>query len=131
MKKSDYGKELVIDITGANPILFNRKDLERFMVELCDFIDMEREPLHFWDYDDPDEYAAAPPHLKGTSAVQFISTSSIVIHTLDVLESVCINIFSCKDFDAVDAQEFCCKWFGGEAVNSHEFVRGPGFLEEE
>ena len=52
------------------------------------------------------------PHTQGTSAVQFILTSSIVIHTLDQLRAVYINMFSCKEFDPKVAEQFSVKWFG-------------------
>lgn len=76
--------------------------------------------LHFWD-----DVGVAPeeqqtsPHTKGTSAVQFILTSTIVIHTLDLMSSVYINIFSCNEFDAEVAADFTCNWFKGKIVNSH------------
>ncbi len=67
---------------------------------------MVRGPLHFWDYQcdecgyfDKEDYDKAEDHVKGISAIQFIQTSSIVIHTLDVLKAVYLNVFSCKLFD--------------------------------
>ena len=95
-----YGKELIIDLHDCDVSKFNRKDIEKFLIELCDdVIDMERADLNWWDYEnDPEEYEKAPPHLKGISCVQFITTSSIVIHTLEIGDAY-INIFSCKDFD--------------------------------
>lgn len=111
-----YGKELILDLHECDVSKFNRKDIEAFLVELCDdVIDMERADLHWWDYeDDPEYYAVAPPHLKGTSCVQFIMTSTIVIHTLEDLKKAFINIFSCKDFDAEKTASFTAKFFGGE-----------------
>jgi S-adenosylmethionine/arginine decarboxylase-like enzyme len=38
-------------------------------------------------------------------------TSSIVIHTLDILKTVYVNIFSCKDFDPDLAAAFTRDWF--------------------
>jgi S-adenosylmethionine/arginine decarboxylase-like enzyme len=52
------------------------------------------------------------PKTKGTSAVQFILTSTIVIHTLDLMKAAYVNIFSCKDFDTDEAAQFTAKWFG-------------------
>ena len=114
-----YGKELVLDLHECNPDVFNREDLSKFFEELCDLIDMERHDLHFWDYeeDEQEEYDKAPDHLKGTSAIQFITTSNVTIHTLDVLRKVFINVFSCKEFDADVTMEFISEWFGGEIVN--------------
>jgi len=92
-----YGKELILDIHECNINMFTREKLCEFFEILCDKIDMERCDLYFWDYDDcPEEYKKASDHLKGRSAIQFISTSNITVHTLDVLKKVFINIFSCK-----------------------------------
>jgi S-adenosylmethionine/arginine decarboxylase-like enzyme len=79
---------------------------------------MVREDLYFWDYDDdPDGYAKAPPHLKGTSAVQFIRTSNITIHSLDELKRLYLNVFSCQPFDAFAVRNFVREYTGGRIVN--------------
>ncbi len=93
-----YGYSSVIDVVNCNAP-FTRERIEDFLAALCKAINMEREDLHFWDYDDdPEGYDAAEPHLRGISAVQFIKTSSIVIHTLDDFQTVFIDLFSCKDY---------------------------------
>ena len=120
----NYGKELILDLHHCNPELFNEKDLTRFFNELCELIDMSAEQLNFWVYDDPEEKAAAPSHLKGTSAVQFISTSNITIHALDDLRDVYLNIFSCKDFDNDKAFMFCIRFFGAHAYTQKTITRG-------
>jgi S-adenosylmethionine/arginine decarboxylase-like enzyme len=85
---------------------------------------MERCKLSWWDdYGLPPEECQTEPHLKGTSAIQFILTSNITIHTLDLLNNAYINIFSCKDFDADAAMKFSANWFKGEIVNSHLIER--------
>lgn len=116
---SDYGKELILDLHNIKNIhLFNRKDLEIFMIELCDLIDMKREDLHFWDeLYTPEEEKYTEEHLIGTSACQFITTSNIVIHTLDVMRRTYINIFTCKPFQEDKAIKFCQEWFDGDIIN--------------
>ena len=120
-----YGKELIIDLHNCDPSTFTRKSIKDYVDTLCkEVIYMEAEDLHFWDYEgDPEGYAEAPDHLKGVSAVQFIKTSSIVIHTLDVLEKAFINIFSCKEFDTVEVARFTSGWFFGRVVNSKVVYR--------
>jgi S-adenosylmethionine/arginine decarboxylase-like enzyme len=119
----DYGKELILDIHNCDVSKFNRKDIEDYLIELCgDVIDMEREDLHWWDYeDDLNGYKEAPSHLKGTSCAQFILTSTIIIHSLDDLKKIFINIFSCKDFDTEMAAGFTEKYFGGK-VETYEVI---------
>ncbi|PPR20243.1 MAG: hypothetical protein CFH40_02039 [Alphaproteobacteria bacterium MarineAlpha10_Bin3] len=107
-----YGYELVLDLHGCNPRRFNRKDIDDYFTELCQRIDMQKCEVHFWDdVGVQPEERQTDPHTKGTSAVCFILTSSIVIHTLDILKTVYVNIFSCKDFDPDLAAAFTRDWF--------------------
>ncbi len=96
-----YGKELILDLHECDPATYSsREKIKEFLIYLCEKIDMERGDLFFWDYEgEEEEYEKAPAHLKGTSVVQFIMTSSIVMHCLDDMCRVYLNIFSCKDFD--------------------------------
>ncbi len=120
----EYGKELILDLHECNPEKFSRKALKKFLKHLCRKIEMKRCQLHFWDYKGcPDEYAAAPDHLKGVSCIQFISTSNITIHTLDVLQKVFLNIFSCKPFDAETAAAFSAAYFEGEIATKQVVER--------
>ncbi len=115
--KKNYGKELILDLHDCNAKRFNRRMVRKFFREVCDLINMQRRELFWWDdYGLPPEERQTEPHLKGTSAVQFIMTSNITIHTLDILKSVYLNIFSCKDFDAKKAAEFSREFFGGRIV---------------
>jgi S-adenosylmethionine/arginine decarboxylase-like enzyme len=121
----EYGQELILDIHEADPGQFTRNCIADYMRRLCDtVIHMEREDLHFWDYeDDPHLKASQPAHLKGVSAVQFIKTSNITIHTLDDLKKVFVNIFSCKMFNVNDAEQFTASYFGGKVARSATLVR--------
>jgi len=119
MPTSFYGVELIIDLHNCDNIIFSRKSIRSYFRNLCNLIDMERCKLTWWDdYGLPPEDCQSEPHLKGTSAVQFILTSNITIHTLDLLGNVYINIFSCKEFDADAAAKFSAEWFKGKIVNS-------------
>jgi S-adenosylmethionine/arginine decarboxylase-like enzyme len=110
-----YGYELVLDLHSCDVSRFNRSSIDRFFTELCDLIDMEKCEVHFWDdIGIPLEDQQKLPHTKGTSAVCFILTSSIVIHTLDLLKAAYVNVFSCKSFDPVSARQFTQDWFGAK-----------------
>lgn len=124
IKSGDYGKEIIMDIHNAESSIFTRQNLEIYFEKLCELIDMQRGPLHFWDdLDLPEEFHETEPHLVGTSAIQFIKTSNITIHTLDIMKRVYINLFSCKDFDENIAKEFSEKFFQGECINVKVFRR--------
>jgi len=115
----DYGKELIIDLHNCNPAKFTRKSIRNYFKEICNLINMERDKLCWWDdLHTAEEEKETEPHLVGTSAVQFIKTSNITIHTLDKLGKVFINIFSCKNFKEEIVIQFSCEWFAGRVVNS-------------
>lgn len=122
--KKAYGQELILDLHECDPSRFTRSSIRKFCAELCELIDMERCDLHFWDdVGVPMEEQQTDPKTKGTSAVQFILTSTIVIHTLDLMEAVYVNIFSCKDFDADEAAVFAAKWFASTEWTSQVVTR--------
>ena len=119
-----YGFELIIDLHGCDISTFNRESLDGYFEKLCKAIDMKKCERYFWDdVGLPEEQKQTSPHTKGSSAVQFILTSSIVIHTLDLLEAVYINIFSCKSFDAKVAERITKEWFGAKECSSHLIER--------
>ena len=108
-----YGVELILDLHGCDTATFTRESISGYFERLCVLIDMQRDVLHFWDdIGVPDDEKQTSPHTQGTSAVQFILTSSIVIHTLDQLAAVYVNMFSCKAFDPEVAEQFTAEWFG-------------------
>ena len=120
-----YGKELILDLYECDATTFNRTSIEEWLVQLCDLINMQREDLYFWDYEGyPEEQARAPEHLAGTSAVQFITTSDIVIHTLDKIGECYINIFSCKNYNCHAAKEFTKAWFKARVAHMKVIIRG-------
>lgn len=119
-----YGKELIMDLHNCNASTFTRESIRAYLIGLCKLIDMKRCDLHFWDdLETPEDEKQTEAHMIGTTAVQFILTSNIIIHTLDDLKCVYINIFSCKEFDSLKAQKFTNEWFGGGIVHSETIER--------
>jgi S-adenosylmethionine decarboxylase len=119
-----YGQELILDLHNCDASRFTRKHIERFFEDLCVLIDMERCDLHFWDdLGVAEDERQTHPKTKGTSAVQFILTSTIVIHTLDLMKVSYINIFSCKEFDTDEAANFTAQWFGSTDWTSNVVTR--------
>jgi len=119
-----YGFELIIDLHNCDSSTFTRKSIRRYFKLLCEKIEMKPEKLCWWDdHGVGPELQQTEPHTKGTTAVQFILTSNITIHTLDILKNAYINIFSCKDFDTEMAMKFSEGWFKGKVVNSRIIER--------
>jgi len=121
-----YGKQLLLDLYGCDATTFNRKSVEEWLEQLCKLLNMIRADIHFWDYEGvpEDEIPYDQPHLVGTSAVQFITTSAIVVHTINLLEECYIDIFSCKGFDEHDAGQFTRDWFKAKKISSQVIYRG-------
>lgn len=119
-----YGKELILDLHSCDSSLFTRKSIRDYFEQLCELIDMEPEDLHFWDdYGIPKGMRQTDSKTKGTSAIQFILTSNITIHTLDILRAVYINIFSCKEFDVQKATDFTVLFFRAKHYTSRVLER--------
>ena len=119
-----YGKSMTIDLHGCNVEVFDRANIRVYFKRLCRMIGAERGELHFWDEKDvPPEKRLTDPRLIGTSAVQFILTSGIVVHTLDKLERVYVDVFSCDDFDTELVLQFTRAFFRGTIANSHVLER--------
>ena len=115
MTAQPYGYELILDLHGCDVSTFNPQSLTEYFTKLCEAIDMQQCELYFWDDEGvPPEEQQTSPHTKGISAVQFILTSSIVIHTLELLAAAYVNIFSCKAFDRDVAEKLTSEWFGAK-----------------
>jgi S-adenosylmethionine/arginine decarboxylase-like enzyme len=118
MDADNYGIELILDLHNCDVSTFNRQSIACYFVELCDLINMEKCDMYFWDdLDTPEAEKQTSAHTVGTSAIQFILTSNITIHTLDLLQKVFVNIFSCKDFDVDQAASFTVQWFKGVIIS--------------
>jgi len=108
----NYGLEIIIDIHGCDISNFSKARLDLFFKELCILSDMTPVGKPKYWLEESEE-----PHLKGYSGLQFIKTSSIVIHTLDILKAAYINFFSCKDFDPQKVLSFVKKHFKAKKVS--------------
>ena len=119
-----YGFELILDLHDCDVSKFNRASLYKYFTKLCEAIDMKQCEAYFWDDEGlPPEEWQTLPHAKGTSAVQFILTSSVVVHSLDLLRAVYINIFSCKTFDKEVAEQLTKEWFGAKECRTRFIER--------
>ena len=119
-----YGVELIVDLHECDSTRFTRDSIRGFFCELCKLIDMEQCDLYFWDdVDVPAAERQTDAKTRGTSAVQFILTSTIVVHTLDLMNAVYVNVFSCKAFHTDDAARFTARWFESRDWRSTVVVR--------
>lgn len=121
-----YGKELILDLHDCSTENFNRKGLRKYFVEVCELTDMERCKLCWWDDKwVPWFWKETEPHIKGTTACQFIRTSDIRVHALELQKAIRLNIFTCKldKFDPVQVEHYTEKYFMGIVVSRYFIVR--------
>ncbi len=111
-----YGSEVIIDLANADVTKFTRAALSDFLDALCiDILKVRPQARHWWDDEGvPPEERQTDPKTKGTTVVQFLLFSNVTIHTLDLLRSVYINVFVCREFDAEAVIAFCQKFFNAK-----------------
>jgi S-adenosylmethionine/arginine decarboxylase-like enzyme len=107
-----WGIASAIDIYDCNPLKIRDAEvIRRFVVELCDLIEMKRfgetQVVHFGE----DERVA------GYSMVQLIETSLISAHFANLTNAVYLDVFSCKAYDPETVQAFAQKYFEGKTSN--------------
>ncbi|MEI6750320.1 MAG: S-adenosylmethionine decarboxylase [Bacteroidota bacterium] len=122
-KKADYGQECILDISDVPLELFTNKLIDGFATELVEKIGMRAGPKHSWGSVGDEGMYKDHPKKDGLSHIQFLWESSIVIHALDEIQKVFINVFSCKKFDASIVKEFALETFKGNLANETNIVR--------
>lgn len=110
--KNAWGIASSIDIYNCDPeTIRNAEEIRRFVVELCNLIEMKRfgetQVVHFGE----DERVA------GYSMVQLIETSLISGHFANLTNAVYLDVFSCKPYLPERVQSFAQDFFGG--THSH------------
>ena len=106
--KNPWGVLTSVDIYESAPdIIRDAQQIERFVHELCDLIDMKRfgdcQVVHFGE----DE------RVEGFSMTQLIETSLISGHFANASNTVYLDVFSCKFYDPREVAEFAMSFFKG------------------
>ena len=122
LRNGDYGQELILDIHGVPMNKYKGKHIKEFASKLCGEIGMISGPIYVWG-SDKSLGTMHNPKADGISCIQFLHSSSILIHAIDTLNRVFINIFSCERFDPDKAEKFALKYFEGEIKKRHNIVR--------
>lgn len=75
------------------------------------------------------KYTGSKPEDWGITGFVLIAESHISIHTFPERDYICIDIFSCKDFDAQQALSELQDWFGLTNVRSCVLERGLEYCD--
>lgn len=107
-----WGIASAIDIYDCDPLTIRDADeIRRFVIELCDLIEMKRfgetQVVHFGE----DERVA------GYSMVQLIETSLISAHFANQSNAVYLDVFSCKPYNPESVRVFAREFFRGSYAN--------------
>ena len=113
-----WGIASAIDIYGCDPgLIRDAEAIKRFVVELCDLIEMKRfgetQVVHFGE----DEVVA------GYSMTQWIETSLISAHFANLTNTTYLDVFSCKPYDPEVVRDFAQKFFRGCRSELHVTLR--------
>lgn len=116
--KKAWGIASAIDIYDCDPAMIrDAAEIRRFVIELCDLIEMKRfgetQVVHFGE----DERVA------GYSMVQLIETSLISGHFANLTNAVYLDVFSCKPYLPEQVQDFAQNFFGGTHSNLNVSLR--------
>ncbi|ALM09487.1 MAG TPA: S-adenosylmethionine decarboxylase [Candidatus Peribacter riflensis] len=114
-----WGMLTSIDVHGCNPATVRSAEaIKLFTQQMCELIDMKRygetQVVNFGD----------DPRVHGYSMVQLIETSLVSGHFAEETNSVFLDVFSCKYYDAAKAAAFAAKFFGGKDYSATTLLRG-------
>ncbi|UCF86443.1 MAG: S-adenosylmethionine decarboxylase [Desulfobacteraceae bacterium] len=118
MAEQVWGIASAIDIYNCDPMKIRDADeIRRFVVELCDLIEMKRfgetQVVHFGE----DERVA------GYSMIQLIETSLISAHFANQTNTTYLDVFSCKPYDSEEVRTFSQNFFAGSHSILHVTLR--------
>jgi len=117
-KEKCWGLCTGVDLKDCNPETIRDPDaIRRFIIELCDLIEMKR-------FGDPTVIHFGPnERVAGYSMTQLIETSLISGHFANETNSAYLDIFSCKEYAPEKTAEFCRKFFGAKTMNFNIMFR--------
>lgn len=117
-REEAWGLASAIDIYDCDPLLIRDAEaIRRFVVELCELIEMKRfgetQVVHFGE----DERVA------GYSMVQLIETSLISGHFANLTNAVYLDVFSCKPYNPEVVRKFSQEFFRGASSSLQVAIR--------
>ena len=101
-----WGLCTAVDLQDCHPDLIRNADhIRRYVVELCELIDMKR-------FGECQVVDFGSGRVAGYSMVQLISTSLISGHFANETNHAYLDIFSCKGYDPAVVESFSKEFFG-------------------
>ena len=115
-----YPMELIMDARCSNKhILTSEALLSEWIRSLCNLIGMTPVgPVYMESFPFPGSTE------KAISACQFLGESGIIVHPYPEFDFIYINVFSCRDFDALKAVRFIKNTLKITESTTYLFQRG-------
>jgi S-adenosylmethionine decarboxylase len=122
-----FGYQLLLDLYNCKEgVCDDLNHCYKFLDETVDFIGMEKQaPPNI--FVSPKEY----PEKAGLSGWVPLIESSIVIHTLSPKNYISIDIYSCKEYDPKQVEEYVRNYFEAEIIDSQFIKRGFNYFSIE
>ena len=115
-----WGQHLILDLSGCSRHhLTDAEHLRAWIADLVTTIGMKAFGAPVLDHFGHDSHDAA-----GFTLMQLIETSNICAHFAENLGQVYVDIFSCKSFNALDAEILCRDYFHPTIVVATHLDRG-------
>jgi S-adenosylmethionine/arginine decarboxylase-like enzyme len=110
-KHDSWGFHLLIDVAGCNKeSITNRENIYNFIKQLVVDIDMVA-------YGQPTVVHFGSADKAGYTLVQLIETSNICCHFVEENNSMYLDVFSCKPFEAADVETIVKLYFSPQKIN--------------
>ena len=121
-----WGIATAVDIHGCDPAIIRDADaIKRFTKELCVRLKVkafgEAVVVDFGE----------DPRVSAYSLVQLIETSLISGHFANQMDSVYLDVFSCKFYEAQEIIDYATEFFKGTSHNAHCLLRGCDMFPKE
>ena len=113
-----WGKTLMIDVRRCKPQTI------RCPLHIADFSKVLESRIKMEAFGPPQIVNFGTGNKSGFTLVQLITTSNIVAHFCEETNDAYFDVFSCKDFQALDAIAVVREFFGPESLTYSERFRG-------
>lgn len=113
-----WGKEIIIDAYDCNHVNIRSYDM------ICNFSNYLVEQIKMKKYKEPQVFRFGEGNKIGYTLVQLIETSNITFHFIEETNSLCGNVFSCKDFDPKIVEDVVIKFFSPKIIETQVLLRG-------
>jgi S-adenosylmethionine/arginine decarboxylase-like enzyme len=112
-----WGKHLILDAAGCSPKRIGSSTvIKNFTNDLVKRIDMKA-------YGEPQIVMFGTGNKKGYTLIQLIETSNIAGHFVEENNTMYLDVFSCKDFDAEIVRELVGEYFDAQKFNIRVLLR--------